>query len=157
MNIKLITVGKTDSEHVKVGTELYIKRIKRYINFDFVTVPDLKKSKKRSEDVQKEQEGKLILENLQAGDFLVLLDEHGKELRSVDFAGFIQKRMNSGIKQLVFVIGGPYGFSEEVNLRCDYKLSLSRMTFSHQLVRVLFAEQLYRAFSIIKGEPYHHE
>ncbi|MFB6318965.1 23S rRNA (pseudouridine(1915)-N(3))-methyltransferase RlmH [Saccharicrinis sp. FJH54] len=157
MNIKLIAVGKTDSDHVKVGTELYIKRIKRYINFDFVIIPDLKKSKKRSEDVQKELEGKIILDNLQAGDYLVLLDEYGKELRSVEFADFIQKRMNSGIKQLVFLIGGPYGFSEEVKKRCDYTLSLSKMTYSHQLVRVLFAEQLYRAFSIIKGEPYHHE
>jgi 23S rRNA (pseudouridine1915-N3)-methyltransferase len=157
MNIKLISVGKTDSEHVKIGTELYIKRIKRYINFDFVIIPDLKKSKKRSEEIQKEQEGNLILDALQPGEYLVLLDEHGKEFRSVDFAEFIQKRMNSGIKQLVFVIGGPYGFSKEVKDRSDFQLSLSKMTFSHQLVRVLFAEQLYRAFSIIKGEPYHHE
>lgn len=157
MNIKLVTVGKTDADHVRVGTELYARRISRYINFEIQTIPDLKKSKKRSESVQKEQEGQLILNVLQSGDVLVLLDENGKQYKSTEFSQFIQKRMNSGIKQLIFVIGGPYGFSKQVLERADFKLSLSKMTFSHQLVRVLFAEQLYRAFSIIRGEPYHHE
>lgn len=157
MNIKLITVGKTDSEHIMTGLELYTKRIERYIGFSIQMIPDLKKSKKRSELVQSDLEGKLILDCIQSSDFVVLLDEKGKEFRSVEFANFLQKRMNAGLKQLVFVIGGPYGFSDEVKKRCDSKLSLSKMTFSHQLVRVLFAEQLYRAFTILKGEPYHHE
>lgn len=157
MNIKLITVGKTDAAFVKEGIGVYEKRIKRYINFDIQVIPDLKKSKKRSNEVQKDQEGELILNAVQAGDFLVLLDEKGKELKSTQFADYIQKRMNTGIKQLIFVIGGPFGFSDDVKKRSDFKLSLSQMTFSHQLVRILFAEQLYRAFTILKGEPYHHD
>lgn len=157
MNIKLITVGKTDATYVKEGIGVYEKRIKRYINFDIQVIPDLKKSKKRSNEVQKDQEGELILNAVQAGDFLVLLDEKGKELKSTQFSDYIQKRMNTGIKQLIFVIGGPYGFSDDVKKRSDFKISLSQMTFSHQLVRILFAEQLYRAFTILKGEPYHHD
>lgn len=156
MKIKLITIGKTDEDFVKQGFELYKHRINRYILFLTQVIPDLKNTKKLTHDQQKTEEGVRILNALEPGDFFVLLDEKGTEMGSEKFATFLQKRMNSSVKQLVFVIGGPYGFSQDVKNKANASLSLSKMTFSHQLVRVLFAEQLYRAFTILKGEPYHH-
>lgn len=135
----------------------YSKRVNFSVKFGITYLADIKSTKKLSEKQQKTLEGENILKQIETGDFVVLLDEHGQESRSIEFAQWMQKRMNSGIKRLVFVIGGPYGFSPEVYMRADGKISLSKMTYSHQLVRAIFTEQLYRAFSIIKGEPYHHE
>ena len=128
-----------------------------YIKFELEIIPDLKNSKNLSEASQKEKEGELILKKVQTSDELVLLDEQGKQYSSVDFSDYLQKKMNAGLKQLIFVIGGPYGFSAEVYQRANGKISLSKMTFSHQMVRVFFVEQLYRAFTILKNEPYHHQ
>lgn len=157
MQIKLLAVGKTDSAAITELTEIYTKRLTRYIRFEFQIVPDLKKRAKLSFEQQKKQEGELILSQLNTSDFVVLLDETGKQFTSMAFADYLQQRMNSGIKNLVFIIGGPYGFSEEVYQRANGKLSLSKMTFSHQMVRLFFAEQVYRAFSILNNEPYHHQ
>jgi len=157
MQIKLLAVGKTDSAAITELTEIYNKRLTRYIRFEFQIVPDLKKRAKLSFEQQKKQEGELILSQLNTSDFVVLLDETGKQFTSMAFADYLQQRMNSGIKNLVFIIGGPYGFSEEVYQRANGKLSLSKMTFSHQMVRLFFAEQVYRAFSILNNEPYHHQ
>lgn len=157
MQIKLLSVGKTDSAAITELTEIYTKRLTRYIRFEFQIVPDLKKRAKLSFEQQKKQEGELILSQLNTSDFVVLLDEAGKQFTSMAFADYLQQRMNSGIKNLVFIIGGPYGFSEEVYQRANGKLSLSKMTFSHQMVRLFFAEQVYRAFSILNNEPYHHQ
>ena len=156
MNITLIQIGKTDTSYIREGVELYLKRINHYTKFDIVTIPDLKNARKLTRDQQKTEEGRLILSQIADGDFLVLLDESGLQSTSVDFAGWMQKRMNSGVRRLCFVIGGPYGFSREVYARSNEMISLSKMTFSHQLVRVVFAEQLYRAFTILNNEPYHH-
>ena len=131
--------------------------MKHYINFELEVIPDIKNAKNLSEPEQKEKEGELILKKLIPTDVLILLDEKGKEYRSVDFSKYLQKKMNSGIKQLVFVIGGPYGFSEEVYKKSTGKISLSKMTFSHQMIRLFVVEQLYRAFTILRNEPYHHE
>jgi 23S rRNA (pseudouridine1915-N3)-methyltransferase len=157
MQIKLLAVGKTDSAAIAELTEIYTKRLTRYIRFEIQIIPDLKKRAKLSFEQQKKQEGDLILNQLSPSDFVVLLDEAGKQFTSMAFANYLQQRMNSGIKTLVFVIGGPYGFAEEVYQRANSKLSLSKMTFSHQMVRLFFAEQLYRAFSILNNEPYHHQ
>ncbi|MCH7397297.1 23S rRNA (pseudouridine(1915)-N(3))-methyltransferase RlmH [Belliella sp. DSM 107340] len=157
MQIKLIAVGKTDSREIQSLIEEYIKRLGFYIKFELEIIQDLKNTKSLSEDSQKEKEGELILKKLQASDDLVLLDENGKQYGSVDFSNILQKKMNSGLKQLVFVVGGPYGFSDAVYQRANSKLSLSKMTFSHQMVRVFFIEQLYRAFTILRNEPYHHQ
>lgn len=157
MQIKLLAVGKTDSAAIAELTEIYTKRLTRYIRFEIQIIPDLKKRAKLSFEQQKKQEGDLILNQLSPSDFVVLLDEAGKQFTSMAFANYLQQRMNSGIKNLVFIIGGPYGFSEEVYQRANSKLSLSKMTFSHQMVRLFFAEQLYRAFSILNNEPYHHQ
>lgn len=157
MNITLLVIGKTDKSFIDQGIEEYFKRVKRYIKFDFKVIKDIKNTKNISEAVQKKMEGEKILSEISNSDFVVLLDENGKEFNSRDFAGFLSKRMVSGIKNLVFVIGGPYGFSEDVYTRSNQQVSLSKMTYSHQLVRLVFAEQLYRAFSIIKNEPYHHD
>ena len=157
MQIKLLAVGKTDSAAIAELTEIYTKRLTRYIRFEIQISPDLKKRAKLSFEQQKKQEGDLILNQLSPSDFVVLLDEAGKQFTSMAFANYLQQRMNSGIKNLVFIIGGPYGFSEEVYQRANSKLSLSKMTFSHQMVRLFFAEQLYRAFSILNNEPYHHQ
>ncbi|WP_374958502.1 23S rRNA (pseudouridine(1915)-N(3))-methyltransferase RlmH [Gilvibacter sp.] len=157
MQIKLLAVGKTDSAAIAELTEIYTKRLTRYIRFEIQIIPDLKKRAKLSFEQQKKQEGDLILNQLSPSDFVVLLDEAGKQFTSMAFADYLQQRMNSGIKTLVFVIGGPYGFAEEVYQRANSKLSLSKMTFSHQMVRLFFAEQLYRAFSILHNEPYHHQ
>tara|TARA_R110002073_G_scaffold8207_1_gene45700 strand:+ start:139228 stop:139701 length:474 start_codon:yes stop_codon:yes gene_type:complete len=157
MKIKLLVIGKTDDKNLNALIENYQKRLQHYINFQLEIIPDLKNVKNLSQLQQKEKEGELILNKIQATDRLVLLDEKGKEYRSIEFANYLQKNMNSGIKQLVFVIGGPYGFSENVYKKAMGKLSLSKMTFSHQMIRLFVVEQLYRGFSILKNEPYHHE
>lgn len=157
MSIELIVVGKTDSKEVAALVEMYAKRVNFYCKFAVTTLPDVRNTKNLSQKQQRTAEGEAILRQLTDGDYVVLLDERGEQMRSVAFAEWLQKRLNSGIKRLVLVIGGPYGFSEEVYGRADGKLSLSRMTFSHQIVRAIFAEQIYRAFTILRNEPYHHE
>ena len=157
MKVTLILVGKTVNKHFVDLVDDYVSRLKHYINFDFFTIPELKNTKNLSVEQQKQQEGELILKQLQAGDHVVLLDEHGKELRSVEFSAYMEQKMQTVSKRLVFVIGGPYGFSPDVYERANGKLSLSKMTFSHQMVRLIFVEQLYRAMTIMRGEPYHHE
>ena len=156
MNIKLIVIGKTDEQYLEVGIEKYFKRISRYVNYSYKIINDIKNTRNLSEDLQKQQEGEKILHEISNSDILVLLDEKGKTFNSKEFSEFISKQMLSGIKNLFFVIGGPYGFSKDVYNRANYKLALSKMTFSHQIVRAIFAEQLYRAMTIIKGEQYHH-
>ncbi|MGA9325782.1 MAG: 23S rRNA (pseudouridine(1915)-N(3))-methyltransferase RlmH [Salegentibacter sp.] len=156
MTIKLLCIGKTDNGELQQLLDVYIKRLQFYTKFDLEIIPDLKKAKNLDENQQKSKEGELILAKLQNSDFVVLLDENGKQFSSEAFAEYLQKRMNSGLKQLVFLIGGPYGFSEEVYKRADAKISLSKMTFSHQMVRLFFTEQVYRGFTILKNEPYHH-
>jgi len=157
MKIKLIQIGKTDAAYLIEGIEKYNSRIKRYHPYQALTIPDIKNSKNLSQAQQKSLEAIQILKNIQNTDIVVLLDEKGKEFNSVSFAKFIEDTMLQSVKQLVFVIGGPYGFDASVYQRANRKIALSKMTFSHQLVRLIFAEQLYRANSIIKGEPYHHE
>lgn len=157
MTIKLLGIGKTDDPALQNLTEMYIKRLGFYNRFEFELIPDIKNSKNLDENQQKQKEGDLLLNKVVASDFVVLLDENGKQYSSEAFSEFIQKRLNSGLKQLVFIVGGPYGFSEDVYKRADAKLSLSKMTFSHQMVRLFFVEQLYRAFTILKNEPYHHK
>lgn len=156
MNIKLIAIGKTDDKNLQTLIEDYKKRLGHYIRFEFEIIPDLKKAKHLSEVQQKTQEGELILSKTEKSDVLILLDENGKQMDSVAFSNYLQKHMNSGIKTLIFVIGGPYGFSDEVYNRANGKLGLSKMTFSHQMVRLFFIEQLYRGFTILRNEPYHH-
>ncbi len=156
MKIKLIAVGKTDNKNLQLFMDDYIKRLGFYISFEFKVIPDLKNTKSLSELLQKQKEGELILKQLEQSDELFLLDENGKTYSSVGFSQFLNKKMSSGLKQLVFVIGGPYGFSEEIYQRANGKISLSQMTFSHQMVRLFFLEQLYRGFTILKNEPYHH-
>jgi len=156
MTIKLLAIGKTDNKNIQILIDDYQKRLGHYIKFNLEIIPDLKKVKHLSEAQQKEKEGALILSKLNASDVLILLDENGKQMDSVGFSTYLQKHMNSGIKQLVFVIGGPYGFSPEVYNKAQGKLSLSKMTFSHQMVRLFFIEQLYRGFTILRNEPYHH-
>lgn len=157
MKIKLLAIGKTDNKQLTHLIEEYQNRLKHYIKFDFEVIPDLKNAKNLSEEQQKEKEGELILARLQNTDQLVLLDDKGKQFTSVEFANHLQKKMNSGIKQLVLVIGGPYGFSQTVYEKAQGKVSLSKMTFSHQMIRLFMVEQLYRAFTILRNEPYHHE
>lgn len=157
MNIKLVSVGKTDDRALEMLIQNYIKRLTRYINFEFTVIPDLKNRKNTPVEKQKQQEGDLLLAHFEKSDFVILLDEKGTQFSSVGFSTFIQKKMLSGIKRLVFVIGGPYGFSDAVYQRANQKISFSKMTFSHQMVRLFFVEQLYRAFTIIRNEPYHHE
>lgn len=157
MNIKLIAIGKTDNKALQTLMDEYLKRLSFYVKFDLEIIPDIKNVKSLSEAQQKEKEGELILSKLSATDQLVLLDEGGKRFTSVGFSEELQKKMNSGIKTLVFVIGGPYGFSPQVYAKAQGKISLSDMTFSHQMVRLFFIEQVYRAFTILRNEPYHHQ
>lgn len=157
MNIDLLVVGKTDSAEIQSLVATYLKRLNFYTRVTLVTLPDLKNTRNISAESQKRQEGKLLMRQFADGDYVVLLDEKGAEMRSVEFSMWLQKRMNSGVRRLCFVIGGPYGFSKTVYDRADESISLSRMTFSHQIIRAIFAEQLYRAFTIIRNEPYHHE
>jgi len=156
MQIKLIAIGKTDLTELDRLISIYQNRLSHYVRFSFEIIPDLKNSKNLSEKLQKEEEGKLILSKITSSDRLMLLDENGKEMNSVGFSSFLQKQMNSGIKQLVLVIGGPYGFSEAVYQKASGTLALSKMTFSHQMVRLFVIEQVYRGFTILRNEPYHH-
>ena len=157
MRITLLTVGKTDVKWVREGLELYSSRLVHYVPFSVVEIPELKNVSALSQDQIRQREGELILKHVKPADELVLLDEHGREFRSVEFADFVESRMARSSREIVFVIGGAYGFSDEVYAKADSKISLSKMTFSHQMVRTIFAEQLYRALTIIRGEPYHHE
>ena len=156
MNIRLLAIGKTDNKSLQSLIDEYTKRLSFYIKFDLEVIPDIKNVKNLSEAQQKEKEGELILSKISATDQLILLDENGSTFSSVAFSDYLQKKMNGGIKTLVFVIGGPYGFSEEVYKKAQGKVSLSEMTFSHQMVRLFVIEQLYRGFTILKNEPYHH-
>jgi len=157
MKIKLLVVGKTDHKALQIMIDEYKKRLGHYISFQQEVIPSPKKAKNRSVEKQKQLEGEVILACTDPSDILLLLDENGSEYSSIGFAKRLQKYMNAGVRQLVFVIGGPYGFSEEVYKRAQGKISLSRMTFSHQMVRLFFVEQLYRAFTILRNEPYHHQ
>lgn len=156
MQIKLLAIGKTDNKQLQMLIDDYQKRLGFYIKFDFEIIPDLKKVKNLSEAQQKQREGELILAKLSTTDLLILLDENSKQYDSVGFSEYLQKHMNSGLKQIVFIIGGPYGFSEEVYNKANGKIALSKMTFSHQMIRLFMIEQLYRAFTILRNEPYHH-
>ncbi len=156
MKTELILVGKTVNKHFVAGIKDYVERIGHYMPFSVTVIPELKNTKSISEEQQKEKEGELILKMVQPSDTVVLLDEHGNEFRSVEFAQWLQKKQNTA-RRLLFIIGGPYGFADAMYARANEKISLSRMTFSHQMVRLIFTEQIYRACTIIKGEPYHHE
>ena len=157
MKITLLTVGKTDKDWVKEGLDIYVSRLKLYIPFSVVEIPELKNVSALSKDQIKTREGELILKNVRPTDDLILMDERGKQYSSVELARVLQDKISYIGKDIVFVIGGAYGFSEAVYNRADSKISLSKMTFSHQMVRAIFAEQIYRAFTIMRGEPYHHE
>ncbi|MCK6608630.1 MAG: 23S rRNA (pseudouridine(1915)-N(3))-methyltransferase RlmH [Flavobacterium sp.] len=157
MNIRLLTIGKTDNKALQTLIDDYTKRLSFYVKFDLEIIPDIKNVKNLSEAQQKEKEGELILSKITATDQLILLDENGKTYSSVGFSDFLQKKMNAGTKTLVFVIGGPYGFSETVYQKAQGKVSLSEMTFSHQMVRLFVIEQIYRGFTILRNEPYHHQ
>jgi len=157
VKIKLLAIGKTDDKCLQELIDEFQKRLKHYIKFEIEIIPDLKKVKNLSVEQRKQQEGSLILNRIESTDQLILLDEKGHQFRSLEFSRFLQKKMNSGIKQLVFVIGGPYGFSDEVYQKAQGKVSLSKMTFSHQMIRLFMVEQLYRAFTILHNEPYHNE
>ena len=156
MKTTLILVGKTTDKHFQAGIDDYISRIAHYMPFETLTIPELKNTKNLTEEQQKTAEGELILKQLQPSDTVVLLDEHGREMRSVEFARWLEQKRNTA-RRLVFIIGGPYGFSQAVYSRANEQVSLSKMTFSHQMIRLVFTEQIYRACTIIKGEPYHHE
>ena len=157
MKIELFVVGKTNHNYLSPGIEDYLKRINRYIQFSIRCISDAKNTKNLSQQQQKNAEGQNILVAIETSDYVVLLDEHGKEYKSIEFASLIDKKMQTVAKRLVFVVGGPYGFSEDVYKRANEKISLSKMTFPHDLIRLIFVEQLYRAFSILNHEPYHHE
>ena len=157
MKIELAVIGKTSIGYLKQGIDEYIKRLKHYVPFEIKYIDDIKNTKNISEDQQKRTEGAKILSLFDKSDFVVLLDEHGKEYTSMQYSSYIQKRMLSGVKKVVFVIGGPYGFSQEVYDRANDKISFSKMTFNHEMIRLIFTEQLYRAYTIINHEPYHHE
>ncbi len=157
MRLILLVIGRTTDHHVQVLIEDYAKRLGHYVPFQLEVIPELKNTRALSSDQQKTMEADLIRKQLQAGDHLVLLDEHGKSFRSVDFATWLGKRMAAGPRRIVFAVGGPYGFHESIHQLAAEEVSLSDMTFSHQLIRVLFVEQLYRACTILRGEPYHHE
>ena len=157
MKISFLLIGKTQIKYLQEGIAEYQKRLKHYHTFDIQVIPSLKKTKNLSTAIIKQKEGEMLLQQFSAGDFIVLLDESGKAFTSMSFADYLQSLLNRHIRHLYFVVGGAYGFSDEVYARANAKLSLSRMTFSHQMVRLIFVEQLYRAFTILKGESYHHE
>lgn len=157
MNIKLLVISKTDIAYIQQGIEEYCKRLKHYVHFDVEVIPALKDQKGASPDEIKEREAVLLLKKLQGADRIVLLDEHGKEYTSVGFSQYLQKQMNAGIRSLVFVVGGAFGFAPSVYAVAHDKISLSQMTFNHQMVRLFFVEQIYRAFTILNHEPYHNE
>ena len=157
MKITLLSLGKTEEKYLAEGIDLYLKRLKHYIKLETTEIPELKNTKGLSQVQQKTKEAELIMKKLNPTDFVILLDERGQELTSLQFADLLNKRMLASTQNLVFVIGGPYGFDNSVYQRANEKLSLSKLTFSHQMVRLFFVEQVYRAFTILKGEPYHHE
>ncbi|WP_299120133.1 23S rRNA (pseudouridine(1915)-N(3))-methyltransferase RlmH [uncultured Tenacibaculum sp.] len=157
MKIKLLAIGKTDNKNLVQLIDEYQKRLKHYVKFELEIIPDIKNVKNLSEAQQKEKEGQLILSKLQNTDQLILLDDKGKHFTSIEFSQYLQKKMNSGIKQIVLVIGGPYGFSDAIYQKAQGKISLSKMTFSHQMIRLFIVEQIYRGFTILRNEPYHHE
>ncbi|MFN6944983.1 MAG: 23S rRNA (pseudouridine(1915)-N(3))-methyltransferase RlmH [Cytophagaceae bacterium] len=157
MKIKIYTIGKTDEAYLKEGIEKYLNRLKHYISIEYIEFQDVKQGSKPDPVKIKEAEGKLLLQKIETSDHVVLLDEKGKEYSSSDLAGFMQKKMNMSTSNLILIIGGPFGFPEEVYLRANEKLSLSKLTFSHQMVRLFLTEQVYRAFTILRGEKYHHE
>lgn len=157
MKICVIAIGKTDNNALEELMNDYLKRLQHYVKFEFTTIPDIKNVKSLSKDQQMIKEGDYLLKKLDSQDHLVLLDERGKMYSSLEFSEFLQKKMNSGLKNLVFAIGGPYGFSEDVKRRAHGSISLSKMTFSHQMIRLFVLEQIYRGFTILKGEPYHHD
>lgn len=157
MKIKLICVGKTDKKHLIEGEKEYLNRLKHYNKVEKTEIPEIKNAKNLSQDHIKKLEGELIINHIKPGDQVVLLDENGVAFSSIQFANFIQKKFNGGGKNLLFIVGGAYGFSDEIYNLSNNKISLSKMTFSHQMVRVFFLEQIYRAFTILKGEPYHHQ
>ena len=157
MKIKLIVVGKTNAKYLLEGENEYESRLKHYTKYEEIIIPDVKQSGKLSEIELKKKEGQLILAKLENSDHVILLDDKGRSYSSIELANFLQQKMNSGLKSLVFVVGGAFGFSDQVYQRANSKLSLSKMTFSHQMVRLIFKEQLYRGFSILRGEKYHHE
>ena len=157
MKITLLTVGKTDKDWVKQGIDIYASRMKHYFPFSIVEIPELKNVSSLSQDQIKTKEGELILKNVKPADDVILLDERGRDFSSMEFAKVLQDKISYNGKDIIFVIGGAYGFSDAVRQRSNSKISLSKMTFSHQMVRAIFVEQLYRAFTIMKGEPYHHE
>lgn len=157
MKITLLVIGRTVEKHYIAGINDYVERTKHYIGFDMEVIPELKNTKSLSQEQQKEKEADLILKSLQPGDHIVILDEHGKEFRSVEFADWMKKKMNTVNKRMVFIVGGPYGFSKRIYDIANEKISLSKMTFSHQMIRMIFVEQIYRAMTIINNGPYHHE
>lgn len=157
MKIKLLVIGKTDQTALNELIDAYLKRLKHYISFEMEVIVDIKNAKNLNQSQLKEKEGQLILSKIQSGDVLVLLDEKGKHYRSIEFADYLQKKMNAATKQLVLVIGGAFGFSDAVYNASHEKIALSKMTFSHQMIRLLMVEQLYRSYTILKNEPYHHE
>jgi 23S rRNA (pseudouridine1915-N3)-methyltransferase len=157
MKIELVVVGKTVASYLSEGIAIYQKRLPHYVPFNYIVIPDLKQTKKLSESQIKKAEGELILKQVEKADLLVLLDERGKQFTSLKLADHMQQKMNAGVRTMAIVIGGPYGFSDDVYAQAKEKWSLSGLTFSHQMVRLFIAEQLYRAFTILKGEPYHHE
>ncbi|WDF54780.1 23S rRNA (pseudouridine(1915)-N(3))-methyltransferase RlmH [Mucilaginibacter sp. KACC 22063] len=157
MKVTLLTVGKTEDAYIREGIDKYLKRLKHYLKVEIVDLPELKNTKALTADQQKNREAEMILKKVAATDYLVLLDEQGSEFTSQQFANYIDKKAVTSVQHMVFVVGGPYGFDQSVYQRANDKVSLSRMTFSHQMVRLFFIEQLYRACTIIKGEPYHHQ
>lgn len=157
MKITLLTLGKTQDKYLAEGIAVFVKRLKHYISFQIIEIPELKDTKSLSRDQQKIREAELLFKNINSTDHVILLDEKSREFTSRQFADFLNKKLVGGQQRLVFVVGGPYGFSADIYDRSNEMLSLSKMTFSHQMIRLLFAEQLYRAFTILKGEPYHHD
>lgn len=157
MKIVLLVVGKTTESYFIQGIDEYSKRLAHYVPFELTVISELRNTKSLSADQQKEREADLILKALQPGDYVVLLDEHGREFTSLQFASYLEKKMANIAKRLVFVVGGPYGFSNRVYQAAQEKISLSKMTYSHQMIRLIFTEQLYRAMTILNNEPYHHE
>ncbi len=157
MKLKLLVIGKTDDLYLQTGIQKFEARLKHYLTFEMIVIPDIKNSKNLSETQQKAKEGEALLAQIESPDTVILLDENGNQNSSREFSIFLQKQMLSGCKNLIFIIGGPYGFSPEIYSRANGKISLSKMTFSHQMVRLIFVEQLYRAMTILKNEPYHHD
>lgn len=157
MNIKLVVVGKTEEKYLKEGIEIFEKRLKFYIPYEMIIIPSLKDTKSLSPQMVKEREGELIIKQVSKADKVILFDEMGEEFRSIEYANFLQKNMNAGIKTICFVVGGAFGFSDEVYKIANLKIAMSKMTFSHQMIRLMIVEQLYRAFTILKNEPYHNE